>query len=188
MNAKKEIKGIVLLLSCAIATGVLFAGLMLYRYSPSGRYIAGQTMMDPKVIDEINGNEGPKKKAGNRFLFDKTEFDYYDSKLGKMKRVAVSVEAYDHFYNLIRKDQSLADVEESILHRFYEPHLAKLITRMQTNGDTTSKLFQVIEVTRDGYYRVQLHQEQVQGDEWAYFYRKNLQNDLNDIFKSAQEL
>ncbi len=177
--ARKDVRRIVVLLTASVATGCLLAGVMLYNYNHTGRYIAGQTILDPKVMDQINSQT--HKGKSERLVFEKTDFTYYDSKTRLMEHVPVSLESYQRFYPLIEKDKSLENVTADVITSFNRPHVSRLLTTMREGENTSSKVFQVVEITSEDYFRVLLHSDQ-NSDQWAYFYQSNINNQVMQLF------
>jgi hypothetical protein len=187
-TAKRDVQRIAVLLTCAVATAGLIAGVMLYGYSPSGRYIAGQTILDPQVMNQINIQDKKSKKEQNgRFVFEKIDFTYYDSASKKMEHIPVSMESYKKFYSLINQEKSIEKVTDELKNLFNHPHINRVVTTMHEGENTASKVFQMIEITPDDFFRVQLHGDQQNPDQWAYFYRNHINEEVLRIFTKSEK-
>lgn len=183
-RAKRDVQRIAILLTCAVASAGLVAGLMLYHYSPTGRYIAGQTVLDPQVMNQINIQDSPKKGRGSRLVFEKTDFTYYNAHSKTMEHTPVSFEAYQQFYTLITGEKSLENVTDEIAQLFSQPHLNRLVTTMREGENTAAKEFQVVEFSPQDYLRVQLHGDQ-DPDQWAYFYQPGMNEQVIRLFTES---
>ncbi len=181
-----QIKNMLAVLAAAILCALLFALLFLYYYGPTGRYIAGQTLLDPSIIEQINYQENHSKKGQKaHFMFDRTEFFYFDPQQGEMLQKIIPLETYQTFYTWIASEKSIEKVTEEIKKIFLTPHLALLTTRMHrieaVNSSPSTQVFQVVQFVQGDYFRVQLHEAQEQ-NEWAYFYHPNLYQEVIRLF------
>lgn len=184
IRQNREIRNILAVLGTAIVCAGFLTFLFIYYYGPSGRYLAGQTLLDPTIIEQINyQDKHPRTGKKVNFIFDRIEFSYFDSKKGGMRQEAVSLESYQKFYRLISSEKSLDKVTDQIRELFFRSHPSTLTTSMRTvdGVDTsTTKIFQVVQFVQEDYFRVQLHGNQEQ--EWAYFYRPHLYQEVMQLF------
>lgn len=179
---KKQIKQLLFVLSTAVFAGFLLSFFMIMFYGPSGDYIAGQTILSPDIIDKIHFKDAHPKTGQNvPFTFDHNEFVYFDYLRGAWQQKQISLQSYAEFYQYISHDSSLEKVNEEILALFQKPSPIALITTVRTDVSPIAKAFQVIQLTKEDYYRVKLHG---QGDEgkWAYFYHAGLYQTTMTLF------
>lgn len=179
---KKQIKQLLFVLSTAVLGGFLLAFVMIMFYGPSGNYIAGQTILSPDIIEKIHFKDAhPKTGQSVQFTFDHNEFVHFDYLRGTWQQKPISLQSYAAFYQYIAQDSSLDKVKEEILALFQKPAPIALITTVRTDVSPIAKAFQVIQFTKEDYYRVKLHG---QGDEgkWAYFYHSGLYQTMMTLF------
>lgn len=173
-DAKKEIRNILAVLLSAVLFGGLIAGFMIYRYGPTGRYIAGNVLLSPGILDKINYPDihaATGRKA--RFVFNAAELSVYDKKTGKMLRQTADAEAYQRFYQSVASIESLEKVSGEIKEGFSRSQPATLVITMRPDyvaKGEEPKIFQVIQFLENDYFRIQ-----VPGagglEEWAYFFQ-----------------
>lgn len=180
----KQVKQLITVLSAAVFGGFLLAFLMLMFYGPSGEYVAGQTILSPVVIEKISFKDiHPKTQKHVEFVFDHTEFVYFDYLRGSWTQKEISSEAYSKFYNLVSSDKSFNETNQEVQEFFLKTSPLALVTSVRTEVSPTVKIFQVIQFTKEGYYRVKLH-EQEEKNEWAYFYHSGLYPKIMNLFSS----
>jgi len=178
---KKQIKQLIVVLAAAVSGGFLLTVLMIMFYGPSGNYIAGQTILSPQVIERISFNDThPVTGKTVNFVFDHNEFVYFDYLRGDWRQQEVSLKEYDQFYRFISADKSLEKVSEEVFQLFQKPSPIALITSIRTDNSPAAKIFQVIQLTKENYFRVKLHGQEDEG-KWAYFYHP-------DLFKTTMTL
>lgn len=184
----RDIRNLLVVLGASVVCASMIAFLFIYYYGPSGRYVAGHTILDPSIVQEINTQESdPKNRQKVHFVFDHFEFSYFDSKTGKMRTLPVTMQMYQKFYGLISSEFSVEEKKGKIEQLFIRSHPTLLTANMRTlNGSSPSntKVFQVIEFVEEDYFRVQLHDKQEQG-EWVYFFRKNSYHDAMQLFTQS---
>lgn len=185
---KKQIKQLLTVLSAAVFGGFLLAFIMIMYYGPSGLYVAGQTILSPDIIEKINFKDThPKTHQNVRFIFDHTEFVFFDYLRGTWQQKQVPSEAYSKFYQIVALDNSIDDITKDLLELFQKLSPTALVTSVRTDVSPTAKIFQVIQFTKEGYYRVKLHGQEGEG-EWAYFYHSDLFQLIMNIFASDIKL
>lgn len=181
----RDILNIFIVLGTAVAFAAILSAVFLYYHSPSGRYLAANTLLDPAIIGQIRY---PDRKNGGkkfRFEFDPIEFSYYSDEKGKMLHLPVSIETYRLFYSKVGSEKSLRKVTSKVQGLFQTAHLSYLTIAMRKveGSETASKnIFQVIEFIREDYFRVQLLGEK---GGWAYFFRPGLYLDMISLFTEA---
>ncbi|WP_068466404.1 hypothetical protein [Candidatus Protochlamydia phocaeensis] len=190
-GAKKELKRILFLLSAAIICAGLLTVFMLYFYGPTGRYLAGNSILTPLTLSQINlRDKHPQTGQNVRFIFDKNEFSYFDRKLGKRHQLVIPSDEYEQFYHLVSSDKSLENVTAEIERAFNSAHPTLLTTnlRIDVSGFAPgSKIVQIIQFAENDYFRVQLHGDG-QGMEWAYFYHSGLYQTIMALFTAHTNL
>ena len=187
----RDIQNILTVLGAAIVCAGLLALLFIYYYGPSGRYLAGHTILDPAIIEQINYQDThPRTGQKVHFIFDHMEFSYFDPQKGQVRQEAIPAENYQKFYTLIASEKSLDEVTDKIKDFFIKTRPTVLTTSMRTMESSealTTKIFQVVQFVQEDYFRVQLHEKQEQG-EWAYFYRSGLYQDVMHLFTQSTSL
>jgi hypothetical protein len=186
----RDIQNILTVLGAAVFCAVLLASLFLYYYGPSGRYLAGNTLLDPSIINQINyQDQHPRTGKKVHFAFDRIEFSHFDLQKGQMRIFPISLDIYQHFYKQVASEKSLLEVSPKIQSLFFQSHPALLTVSMRSKEGAESgipKVFQVVQFIPEDYFRVQLH-EKSEG-EWAYFYRSGLYHEIMHLFtKEASE-
>ncbi len=184
----KQVKQLVTLLSAAVFGGFILAFIMLMYYGPTGQYVAGQTMLSPDIIEKISFKDAhPTTHKSVQFVFDHTEFVFFDYLRGSWQQRRVPSEAYLKFYRTISSDRSLDDLKNDVMDLFQKPSPMALVTSVRTDISPAVKIFQIIQFTKEGYYRVKLH-GQDDKSEWAYFYHSGLYQAIMNIFASDIQL
>lgn len=187
----RDIWNLLAVLGASVVGASLLAFIFIYYYGPNGRYVAGQTILDPSTIQQINVQENsPKGSQKVHFVFDRFEFSFFDPQMKQRLRVPVSTEIYQKFYHLVSSISSIKEKEGELEKRFIRSQPTLLTASMRTLNRTSpsdSKIFQVIEFIEGDYFRVQLHDKQEQG-EWAYFYKANSYSDIMNLFTKTASL
>jgi hypothetical protein len=186
----RDIRNILAVLGAAVICAILLASVFLYYYGPSGRYLAGNTLLDPSIMDQINyQDQHPRTGKKVHFSFDRIEFSYFDPQKRQMHIFPISVDNYQNFYKRIASEKSLLEVTQNIQQFFLQSHPALLTISMRSREGSengAAKVFQVVQFIPEDYFRVQLH-EKNEG-EWAYFYRPGLYQEIIGLFtKGAPE-
>lgn len=183
-NKNREVQNLLTVLASAIFCAALLAAVFIYYYNPSGSFIAGRTILDPTIFQQIDYQESdPKTKQKVHFLFDHLEFSYFDTQ-GQVRKQIISLENYKKFYDLIASEINLQEVTHKIEDLFLVSHPTVLTTNMRTkeaSGSSVIKIFQVVQFVKEDYFRIQLRGRLEQG-EWVYFYRPNLYRDIMHLF------
>lgn len=186
-GGNRDIRNLLAVLGSAVVCATLLAVAFIYYYGPSGRYIAGNMILDPAIIQSINYQENdPRTGQKIRFLFDRLEFSYFDKQKGEVQKGVLPIERYQKFYNLIAAEISLQEVTHQIEDLFIRSHPTVLITNMRradVSGSSSTFIFQLVQFVQEDYFRVQLRAGQGQG-EWIYFYKPHLYQDVMDLFTS----
>jgi len=178
---QKQVKQLILVLSAAVIGGFLLTALMIMYYGPAGNYIAGQTILSPDVIERISFNDThPTTGKTVNFVFDHNEFVYFDYLRGDWRQKELSSKEYEQFYQLIFSDKSLDSVSEEVLQFFQKPSPLALITSIRTDNVPQAKIFQVIQFTKEDYFRVKLHGQEE--GKWVYFFRAHLYKNIMALF------
>ena len=181
----REIRNILAVLGTAIICAALLASAFLYYYGPSGRYLAGHTLLDAATMEQVNEQDQQVKTRNKlRLTFDRIEFSYFDPQNKQMRHSFISRETYQKFYLMVADEKSLKEMSKNVQALFLQPHLTLLTIHLRTRGGTenvATKIFQVVQFIPEDYFRVQLH-EQNEG-EWAYFYRPGLYQEIMRLFR-----
>jgi hypothetical protein len=184
----RDIQNILAVLGAAVICAALLASLFLYYYGPSGRYLAGNTLLDPSIMDQINyQDQHPRTGKKVHFAFDRIEFSYFDLQNRQMRIFPIPIDSYQKFYKQVASEKSLLEVTQKIQSLFFQSHPALLTVSMRSKEGSesgTPKVFQVVQFISEDYFRVQLH-EKNEG-EWAYFYRPGLYQEIMRLFTNGE--
>jgi len=173
-DASRQIIRLLSLFFCSVLTAAAIAVFFVNYYGPTGRYIAGNALLDPKLLKELHYNDRNPKTGGiSRFVFDRIEFRYYDKKNKSVKIIQASIDQYADFFNLISREISLDKADEEMEALFNVGQKATLVILVKTEGSASEaevgKTFQEIQFLADGsLFRVELHDESALVN-WAYF-------------------
>lgn len=180
----RDIRNILAVLGTAIICAGLLASIFLYYYSPSGRYRAGNTLLDPIIIEQIHYQDQHSRTGKKmRFVFDHIEFVYFDPKKGRERIPSIAIKKYQEFYTLVANEMSLKEVTREIQDLFLKSRPFVLSMSMKTtegSDNVTAQIFQVVQFVQEDYFRVQLHEKEE--GEWAYFYHPGLYRDIMQLF------
>lgn len=159
---------------------------MLYQYSPTGQYLAGNTILSPHIIDQINYTDyQPNNKGkGNKFIFNSIDFSYFDKDQNRQIRITPSFAAYEQFYKNVAANKSLMNVPEQVEKDFTLDHPSTLMITMRTDSSNSTQIikgFQMIQLIETDYFRVQLYGKPTDS-EWAYFYQPHVYQETLKLF------
>lgn len=185
----RDLRRLLLVLFSGVACAFLVVALFLYYYGPSGKYKLYAVLLEPDVAAQLNYNDyNPKTGGDDRYVFDAFRFERVEKGTKKSDKIAVALSAYTTFYNRIKYDMSLGNIDPEIEKLFYELPSSSLVLYVHTESPSAwqrdTKAFQELQLAPQGdYYRVQLH-EQNKGLNWAYFYHpKVLQEAITNFIK-----
>jgi hypothetical protein len=165
----------VLLVSLLAAVGLV--AYMLYKYNPSGLYIAGNALISPEVIKEMQQQKDPLLD------FSRAEFSYWDERDKQMHHVPVVLYEYEQFYHDIEKEKSENTPSLEVLELFNHQNISKLnlfVDKNPQQKQTSMALSQVVEFAYSGdYYRIH-----ILGDErgWIYFHHPHIDQEARKYF------
>lgn len=186
----RDILNIFFVLGTAIVCAGLLASVFLYYYSPSGQYLAGHTLLDPSIMEQINFQDlQPETKRKERFSFDHIEFSHANSQKSQEHFSSIPLEAYQRFYTMVAMEKSLKEANQEIQDYFIKSQPSLLTIHMRTkegNHPGINKVFQIVQFVPEDYFRVQLH-EKNEG-EWAYYYQPGLYQKIMHLFTTRANL
>lgn len=186
----RDIKNLLVVLGASVFCAAMLVFVFLHYYGPSGRYVAGHTILDPAIIQQIDYQEiEPKSGQKVHFIFDRFEFSYFDKKTGELRQIPVTNQSYLKFYNLISSVLSIEHPDAKIDQLFIQSHPTLLTTSMRTLEGiqkSTSQIFQIVQFIEEDYFRVQLH-ERVEQGVWVYFYLPHSYQDIMHLFTQSSE-
>lgn len=181
---KAQIRNVLAIFISAILCAGVLAAYMIFRYGPTGRYIAGNTILSPYILDQVNYPEASTGVGkGVKYIFNGIEFSYYDKAKNKQNSKVDSA-VYEQFYLLIEKEKSLENIPIDIESQFNRLQPALLTVMMRSDPSQTQQstmIFQAIEFVETDYFRVQLRDKESNGS-WAYFYRPHIYQDVLELF------
>ena len=164
-SKKYQIRSLLFVVSSGMLIAFLFAGLMLYKYSPSGQYLIENILLSPDTIKTLSISH-----KNQSFVFDRLEFEYDDLQNGKKEKIQLSDIQYQMFYELIKANKSLNVVSAEIVNEFNKGHTAKLKIMIRKEGAGKENNFQEIEFSGN-YFRVELRSD---SENYAYFYHPDI--------------
>lgn len=177
-----QVKQIIGVLSTAVFGGFLLAFFLIWYYGPTGQYKANQTVLAPEIIEGISFKDiHPQIGQNVKFVFDQTEFVYFDFVRGAWNQKPITSLSYSDFYHYIQGDASLLDLDQNVLQLFQKPTPTALVTTVRSEVSPVAKAFQVIQFTKEDYYRVKLHGHLEEG-EWAYFRHQGIYQKIMKLF------
>lgn len=187
LTSKRQVGWVIAILGMAVVSACFLTGLMLYFYSPSGRYLAGHVLLAPSVMNQVHlKDKHPYTGQAVNFIFDQIDFSYFDRKTGQFIRYPLSLDTYEMFYQLVASDKSLEKVGPDIQDLF-QSYPALLTTKLRTDAThaaIASKAFQVVQLIPQDFFRVQLHGGQA--EEWAYFYHAGIYEAMKPLLMANQ--
>lgn len=178
--AKRQIRNILLVMGSAIAFGLLTLFLFVASGRENNRYSLQEVLLSPEVIPQLAYRE---LGQGPPFVFDQVEFKYFHPQRQQWVTVEVSEELYRRFYERIREDVSLRELDKETTALFEAKHPARLTLWVKSsNGKSTERqVFQEIGFAEKGdLYRVELHGLPM--GQWIYFKHPQIAKEAFDLF------
>lgn len=178
MKHHYSVKSQIIRLLSVIAAGILGAvaitGFLLYRYSPTGTYLAGNAILSPEVIRHLSYIDDPAKqgKTALRYVFNDITFLYKNLNTGEWRKIPLSLEQYQKIYTLLSADQSLDEIKDHVPGEFArnQPAGLALTVKQENNPQAQIKLLEEMQFSLEGnYYRIKLTGGTDGPQEWAYF-------------------
>lgn len=189
-SQKNQIRNLLVVLSSALLTAVIIAGVLLHNYGPSGRYAFPDTLLAPDLVQALSFNDTNSKTGGmSRFVFSDIEYQFYDDQTKQWRQLPVFVEQYANFYQSIGNQQSVP-IDEDLVSHFSEGLPSKLLIMAQTESSAQwqelKKPFQEVQFAKNGdYFRVQLREDN-KGNHWAYFHVPGILQRVQGLFAGSQ--
>lgn len=180
----RQIRNVIAIFLSAFLTAGALAAYMLYHYNPSGRYVAGNTILSPSVINQLNYNDlNPQTGTSSKFVFNGIEFSYFDKINEKPMTLTVTPENYKTFYQWIQTEKSVENANDDLIRKFRPQNPTLTLTvRAESGALPVTKMFQIVQFTEDDYFRIQLLHAETGADTWAYFYRPQIYQDSVQLF------
>ena len=185
-SQKSQIRNLLAVLGAGLLSAFLVAGILLYKYGPSGRYAFKSTLLAPELVTGLSFNDTNSKTGGtSRFVFGGIEYAYYDFQEKQWKQVPITLEQYANLYQEVGNQESLANVDDEVVSFFNEGNPPKLILLARTESDASwqesKKPFQEVQFSNNGnYFRIQLREDN-RGIHWAYFYFPGILDKIRNI-------
>jgi len=158
---------------------------MLYYYNPSGRYAAGNVILSPAAIQQMQIKDPHSRTNHSQLIIDRTLFIY--SKEGRLQQKLVGFDEYQKFYDFVSGDKSLEEKPEELERPYQRERKGVLTTFIKDSlkGEKSTP-FQIIEFGDEDHYRVKLHDshEIEEHGMWAYFYHTGLENRIAGFYES----
>lgn len=174
LSPNKQVRNLLAVIGSAVLLAFAASLLMLYIYSPTGRYIVKNALLSPDTMNRLAYSDLNSKAGGStRFVFDAIEFSFFDQDLKKWQKVFVGNDAYSNFYDLIAEEKSTLDVTDEMVNAFSVPYPSTLTLRVKTENTASwqafTKIFQEVQFAKQGgLYRIALHQQDA-SQRWIYF-------------------
>lgn len=187
ISPKRQIRNLLMVLFSSVMCAFLVSGMLLYYYSPSGRYVVKNALLAPELTTALMYNDTNHKTGGSsRFVFDGIEFAFYDSETKQQRKLQITPEQYQNFYQLIASEQSLLDVSKEVVALFNQEATAKLSIKVRTESHAAwqdeTKIFQsVLFVFEGDFFRIELHEEK-SANNWVYFYHPGIYQEVMKVF------
>lgn len=155
----RQVVRLLIILFASIFAAFIAVGLLLHVYGPTGRYIAGNILLEPSLLQSLS-----IKGQGGRFIKDSIRFQSRE----------ISNEQYDQIYDFLKEDASA--IEEN-----GEIHGKSAILEISIKQDQgkISRLLQTVLFYPDSY-RIKLFSES--GEEIdAYFIHSQVYEKILEI-------
>ncbi|MDP1836305.1 MAG: hypothetical protein Q8K75_10330 [Chlamydiales bacterium] len=178
-----DIRNFLIVLGSGVGVACAIVALMVYIYSPTGRYWSQHAIISPAVLASGSFSEtieGTTKVQ--RYQFDKVDYTYFDKEQAKWLTVALSNEQYQKFWALIEKDWSIPP-NETLIQSFRDPKLSHLSIWVKPDPGTSpiKAIQEVFFVPNSDIYRVELRGTDLK-DQWAYFVHSNIYQQVHELF------
>lgn len=182
----KQIRKLLAIMISAMLAAILLAVGMLYRYNPSGIYLAKNVLLAPESLPSLRYSEGNQRLGtASRFAFSNIEFMYFDVKRGKWEKKAIEAELYSRFYEMIADRQSLGEVSQDIINLFNTGRHSLLTINVQqgsVGSDKDSVKFLQASFAPEGdYFRILLRSHGTK-DHWVYFHYPGIYQNVLNLF------
>lgn len=169
---REAIRNLLAILGGGVLCAGLLAGWMIYKYNPSGSYVARNVLLAPKMMEGLSFKEGKQKLE-----FEGIDYSYSDGK--RMQHVNLPQNLYSRFYNNVESERSLTEVPERIIAGFNSPQTGKMVLRVKS--DKGSQSLQEIEFLPQGdYFRVRLR-ESAANERWVYYYHPQIVQEIERL-------
>jgi len=172
-----EVRGLLLLLGCAVLSAAFLAFGMFWYYDTGGVYRLDRVLLSPDTLAALHFEGDAKLGQSERFVFDSILLSNIEKGDQELVNQTVDTEAYRLFYELIRKDYSLVEGDKTADAAFTGRPGARLAIQVRpAKGGRTvrPRTFQEIHFSSEGdHYRVELRNASAE-QEWAYFYHEGL--------------
>lgn len=179
---KRQARNVLISLFLGLVLGFAVVGFLLYRYNPTGQYLAKNVLLSPKTISKLwYSDVNPKTGGNSRFVFDKIVVERGG------KQSVVSEENYRKFYHQIQEDKSLVDTKP-FEDQFSEPMKILIFVRTESQDawQAVEKVFQELQILPQGdIYRIQLHEDNP-GLHWVYFKHPGIYTEVISKFGFEQ--
>lgn len=183
ISPKRQIRNLLMVLVSSVICAFLVSGLLLYYYSPSGRYIVKNALLAPELTTTLMYNDTNHKTGGSsRFVFDGIEFSFYDNQTKQQRNMQLTQEQYQKLYQLIASDKSLLNVPKEVISQFNKATNATLTIKVRTESHAAwqdeTKIFQAMRFVNDGdYFNIELHEEK-SANNLVYFYHPGIYKEI----------
>lgn len=182
-SPRREIRNLLCVVFSAILGACLLTVSLLYYYNPSGRYLVNHVLLSPSLVETLSYQEiHPKTEKSTLWTFQELEFSYYNSQTKKEEVILISKALYQTFYEKIEQDANVEKVTPAIEEIFSRHPSARLVIRMRGElGE--SMLFQEVQFSQGGYYRIPLRQKAQATKSWVYFYHPGIYQEAFNLFQ-----
>lgn len=168
----REMFRLLFVLAASVFAASLVTYFFVHYYTPSGRYKVEAVVLEPNTLKTLDLHEEGRQGKKERYLFDRIIFkDLSD------RSTLVDLDKYEAFLHLLNGDRSQLNNEEPLFKR--GQYMQVLVILHSSGQQSSSKIFQVIEIGKDDY-RVNL-QEELNG-QWAVFHHPGIGDAVINLF------
>lgn len=184
---KKQVRNLLTVILSGIIAALLITTFFLYQYSPSGKYLVKNALIDPQNAETLAFNDyNPKTNGTSRYIFNGFLLSYYDKPSRQKKHINLSVNDYKNFFEVIKNDLSILEIPSEIEVLFNLDDIAKLTIQVRTESHAAwqdnIKTFQQVQLLpNEEYYRIELREENPT-NKWVYFHHPLIYNDALNLF------
>lgn len=173
---KKEILNLLFILGSAITFALLIVLFFLFRYGPSGNFLASNLLLAPDKINEIKLKNHDK----TFFIFNRLEYRFFDPKTNTWQTLPLTLENYDQIYKIISADESIDENKIKEIGLIKDNFGSTLSIYLKDKKEDKEKIFQEILFYKEiPYYRIEHPTDS--NHSWIYFKHKNIEEKISKV-------
>lgn len=171
-TAKTQIALLLSTLACGVVFAIGIVSWLLYSYSPTGEYKAGNLILEPSVLGSLSHTDFSKDKkrtlVKDLILFQNLEGE----------KIQVTTDQYAEIYALLNNDIS------TDLNEVNENRQASLEIYFREDFDRVPKVFQtIVFFPYSHHYKIKVFSD---NQENAYFYHPDIYTKILEILKKHE--